>query len=188
MLRKVCLCPFCNSNRSSKTVEENNEELMKRVEANDAGAMCLMAQFYDHGEEGLQQDRAKAMELYTRAAGLGCGKAHSHLGFNYHAGGDSKKAKFHYETAAMLGDEVARYSTGAMELMAGNMERAINHYKIAASSGHFHAMHELITCFGQGHVSRESIESTLTAYNNSCFEMRSGARDAYIRMKQETLT
>jgi outer membrane protein assembly factor BamD (BamD/ComL family) len=45
-------------------------------------------------------------------------------------GGDSKKAKFHYETAAMLGDEVARYSTGAMELMAGNMEQAIKHYKI----------------------------------------------------------
>ena len=54
---------------------------MTRVEANDAGAMCLMGSFYDHGEEGFRQDRAKAMELYARAADLGCGKAHSHLGY-----------------------------------------------------------------------------------------------------------
>ena len=74
-------CPFCNSSQSSKTTEENNEELMTRVEANDAGAMCLMGSFYDHGEEGFRQDRAKAMELYARAADLGCGKAHSHLGY-----------------------------------------------------------------------------------------------------------
>jgi len=130
------------------------------VDANDAGAMCLMGGFYDHGEEGFPQDRARAMELYARSADLGCGKAHSHLGYEYHQGEDLKKAKFHYETAVMLGDEVARYSTGAMELMAGNMERAMKHYKTAASSGHCHAMHELITCFGQGYVSRESIKST----------------------------
>ena len=35
---------------------------------------------------------------------------------------------------------------------------------------------------------RESIDSTLTAYNNSCAEMRSEARDAYICMKQDMLT
>ena len=79
-------CPFCNSSRSIKTTEENNEELMKRVEANDADAMCLMGGFYDHEEEGFRQDRVKAMELYARAADLGCGKAHSHLGYDYHQG------------------------------------------------------------------------------------------------------
>lgn len=31
-----------------------------------------------------------------------------------------------------------------------------------------------------GRVSRESIISTLTAYNNSCAEMKSEARDKYI--------
>ena len=30
-------------------------------------------------------------------------------------------------------------------------------------------------------VSRESIDSTVAAYHNSCAEMRSEARDAYIR-------
>jgi hypothetical protein len=36
-------------------------------------------------------------------------------------------------------------------------------------------------------VSRESIDSTLAAYNNSCAEMRSEARDSYIRFNLETI-
>jgi hypothetical protein len=42
-------------------------------------------------------------------------------------------------------------------------------------------MHNLRILFEQGAISRESIDSTLTAYNNSCAEMRSEARDAYMR-------
>jgi len=53
---------------------------------------------------------------------------------------------------------------------------------IAASSGHYNAMFQLKTCFEEGFVSRESINSTLTAYNNSCAEMRSKARDAAIHI------
>jgi hypothetical protein len=43
-------------------------------------------------------------------------------------------------------------------------------------------MHQLIKFFEIGDVSRESIDSTMAAYNTSCAEMRSEARDAYIRM------
>jgi hypothetical protein len=39
--------------------------------------------------------------------------------------------------------------------------------------------------FENGHVSREAINSTLAAYNNSCAEVRSEARDAYIRSTTE---
>jgi hypothetical protein len=51
----------------------------------------------------------------------------------------------------------------------------------AASAGQYDAMHHLRIWFGKGFVSRESIDSTLTAYNNSCAEMRGKARDDYIR-------
>jgi hypothetical protein len=37
--------------------------------------------------------------------------------------------------------------------------------------------------FEKGYVSRESIESILTAYNSSCAEMRSKARDAAIQLE-----
>ena len=96
-------CPFCNSDRSSKTREENNEDLMKRVEANHAASICALANFYQHGLNGFQQDHLKAIEQYTRAADLGRSKAHSHLGDVYHEGGDLKKAKFHFKAAAMAG-------------------------------------------------------------------------------------
>ena len=57
----------------------------------------------------------------------------------------------------------------SMEVNSGNIERAIKH---------FIAMQNLIE---SGSVSRESIGSTLTAYNNSCAEMRSEERDTFIR-------
>jgi TPR repeat protein len=106
--------------------------------------------------------------------------------------GDSKKAKFHYEAAAMAGHEDARCKIGAMEYeswrhggmghQSGHLERAVKHLGIAASVGDHGAMHALRTFFEAGVVSRESIDSMLIAYNNSCTEMRSEARDTYIRV------
>ncbi len=89
-----------------------------------------------------------------------------------------KWAKFHYEAAAMAGHVVARNNLGTMEAQSGDWERAVKHWIIAASSGAYNAMKNLIVNIG--YVSRESIDSTLIAYNNSCVEMRSEARDKYI--------
>ena len=172
-------CPFCNADRN-KTGEERVQEIMKRAEANDPTSMCMLANSSHHGLNGLQQDQAKAMELYVRAADLGWGMAHFLLADVYHEGGNLKKAEFHYEAAAMAGNEVARNNIGAIEYNSGNIERAVKHWMIAASGGDSTAMHNLTTLFKDGAVSRESIDSTLVAYNNSCLEMRSEARDAYI--------
>jgi TPR repeat protein len=155
---------------------------MKRVEVNDAGAMSALGNYYYYGTEGVQQDREKASELYARAAELGYSKAHYNLGIDYQQGGKLKKAKFHYEAAAIAGHEGARYNLGQMELGSGHNERAVKHWMIAASAGHYDAMHNMLVAFNNGMVSRESIDSTLTAYNTSCAEMRSEARDACIRI------
>jgi len=155
------------------------------MEANDAASIKLLADSYYQGSNGVQQDQTKAMELYARSADLGCSDAHSQLGGIHHQRGDMKKAKFHLEAAAMAGHEVARNNLGVFEANSGNMERAIKHWTIAASDGCFRAMDELRKFFKRGFVSRESINSILTAYNNSCAEMRSEARDAIIRFKTE---
>jgi len=172
-------CPYCNS-EGGKTDEEKLKDIMKRVEANDPASICMLADFYHRGRAGFQQDHSKAMDLFVRAAKLGFSKAQCNLADIYRQGGDMKKAKFHIEAAAMAGHELARYNLGYVEFKSGNMERAIKHWTIAASAGEHCAMHELRICFGKGIVSRESIYATLTAYNKSCAEFRSEARDAYI--------
>jgi TPR repeat protein len=178
-------CPFCNSDRSSKTVEEDVHDMMKRVGANDAASINLLGNQYQRGKAGFPQDHAKAMELYSRAAELGFSKAHNNLANVHHEGGNMKKAKFHFEAAAMAGNEWARYNLGILEAKSGNMERTVKHWNIAASAGCYDAMHEMRIGFEKGAVSRESIDSTLAAYNSSCAEMRSEARDAIIRIMAE---
>ena len=157
------------------------DQIMKRVEANDPTSTCLLAYSYKHGVNGVQQDHAKAKELYARSADLGCSDASYALGGIYSKGEDMKKAKFHYQAAAMAGHEVARYNLGVMEFESGNWERAAKHWTIAVSAGHYTSMYTLITFVKKGLVSREAIDSTLAAYNISCAELRSEARDAYIR-------
>jgi TPR repeat protein len=180
-------CPFCNADQSNKIRDEQVEDNMKRVEANDAVSICVLADSYYKGLNGVQQDRTRAMELYARSAELGFNKAHYHLGMLYHEGGDLKKAKFHFEAAAKAGHEVARFNIGMMEANSGNVERAVKNWKIAASAGEHCAMNYLRLFFDQGHVSRESINTALASYNKSCAEVRSEARDAYIRAIAETI-
>ena len=180
-------CPFCKSDRSGKTDEVVVEEIMTRAETNDADSIYVLAQHYRDGEGGLQQDRSKTMELLARASELGSSKAHFALGCINKNEGDLKKAKFHYEAAAMAGHEVARSCVGSLECNSGNMERAVKHLAIAASAGDYDAMQMLQESFNSGFVNRESIDSTLTAYNDSCAKMRSDSRDAYIRRQLRNL-
>ena len=176
-------CPYCNADRKGKTDEEKVGEMMKRVEANDASSVCELGGYFNHGLGGLEQDCVKAMELFARATKLGSSKAHCFLADIYHSGGDFKKTLFHFEAAAMAGCEVSRCNLGVLEANAGNKERAIKHFRIAASAGCFRAMSTLLIVFKQGHVNRDAIDATLTAYNNSCAEMRSKARDLFIQIK-----
>jgi TPR repeat protein len=138
-------CPFCNSDCGGKSEEEEVAEMMKRVGANDAASICMLADSYYQGLNGFQQDLTKAIELYVRAGELGCCKAYCNLGMLYIEGGNFKKSKFYHAAAAMAGYEVARCNLGNMEFESGNMERALKHLRIAASAGHCKAMHQLRT-------------------------------------------
>jgi tetratricopeptide (TPR) repeat protein len=188
---RIIKCPYCKTQGTNKTNEKAVDELKKRVEANDASAILVLGNSYRSGLFGLQHDREKAIELWKQAAKLGSSQAHYHLGnVEFHEEGNSKRAQIHYEAAAMAGHEAARCFLANMELDKSRKmkraesylmkERAVKHLKIAASAGHFTAMSILLGAFKGGIVSRDELESILTAYNNSCAEMRSEARDKYI--------
>jgi TPR repeat protein len=179
-------CPFCKAVRMGKTNEAIVEGLMKRIEVNDADAMFELAGHYKFGSLGLQQDQERVIELMTKAAELGHSHAHFFLGNTIHdEGGDLKKAKFHYETAVIAGHEGARHNLGLDEYNSGKKERARRHWKIAASAGEYHSMERLRKSYENGIVSRDEIDPILTAYNNSCAEMRSEARDAFIQWRAD---
>jgi hypothetical protein len=89
-----------------------------------------------------------------------------------------KKAKFHFEAGQWLDMKVQ----DSIEGNSGNKYRAVKHWIIAASNGNYNAMNILQKEFKRGYVCGDVIISTLTAYNTSCAEMRSKARDAYIKL------
>ena len=68
---------------------------------------------------GLPQDRAKALDLYRRAATLGNAEAYYRIGHAYMNGYgvevDMKKAVYYYEIAAMRGNATARHNLGWYE-------------------------------------------------------------------------
>jgi TPR repeat protein len=163
------------------------ERMMKRVEANDATLMTNLGGYYAEGLYGLQQDRNKAFELYTRAAELGSSEAHYQIAGKYINGEsvvkDVQKAIHHLELAAMAGHESARYYLGCMEYDSGNMERAIKHWIISASAGHSKSILAINKSFEGGHVQSDLYELTMKAHSDSYEEMRSKAREdaAYLK-------
>jgi hypothetical protein len=141
-------CPFCNERTSGKTAEETVQEKMKRVEAKDAGACVNWAVIITMALEVCSKIGQRHLNYGNRPRNLGTVR---HI-FNWvptycHDGGDLKRAKFHYEAAAMAGHGPARSNLGLMELKSGNMKRAVKHWIIAASAGNYGAMYGMITLF-----------------------------------------
>ena len=80
--------------------------------------------------------------------------------YEYQDLGDMKKA----------GHEGARNNIGHLRILTDLL-----------SIGSYLAMNAMRSCFQNGiDIDRESLNSTLTAYNTSCGEMRSEARDALL--------
>ena len=175
----VGLCPLCRT--PTPTEEEFVEQLKKRAELGDAGAMSNLACWYYNGSDGLPQDHAKALELWHRAAELGHALSYHNIGSAYYAGNgvvrDEKKAKHYYELAAMGGDAVARYNLGVLEGRAGNMDRALKHYMITAGMGYTGSLENIKKMFMKGDATKDDYGKALRAYQACLNEIKSPQRD-----------
>ena len=78
-------CPFCRT-PDPDTEKEINERQMKRAEMNDPIAICNTGCDYRDGTCGYPQDDTKALELWHRAAELGCAGAYTAIGYAYQWG------------------------------------------------------------------------------------------------------
>ena len=184
------LCPFCRTSYV-KSDEEEIKRTKKLVEKGNADAYYTLAGNYANGTIGLPQDWAKANKLFLQAGELGHAGAYFNLGNAYGVGRgveiDTKKVKYYYELAAMMGDVDARHNLGMMEGLAGNHQRAFKHFILAASAGYKDSLDTVKQGFMNGHVSKDQYANTLRAYQESQGEMESKARDkaeAYFNNRQ----
>ena len=177
---KISLCAFCREPHPSSE-EEDIKRMNKLIEADNAYAFNMFAEYYASGMKGMPQDFAKANELWLKAGELGCALAYCNLGFSYVYGYgvdvDKKKAKHFHELAAMNGDVQARHNLGITEEKAGNIARAKKHYMITARAGDKQSLDKVKAGFKQGSVTKDEYANTLRGHQQRVGEMKSDTRD-----------
>ena len=169
-------CPYCRE-PNPKTKQEADQNLMKRVKANDPAAMNQVAKL--RYQEGRYSE--EIFEYWTKAAALGNLDAHYHLSFLYQEGEgvekDMKKKIYHSEEAAMGGHPEARYYLGNHEGNAGRYDRAARHYIIAAKLGLEDALEVVKKNFLRGFVSKEDYEAALRGHQAAVDATKSTQRE-----------
>jgi len=175
-------CPFCRTPRP-KSDKEINERYKKRMKANDPIAIFNVGCYYRDGTCGYSQDNTKALELFHRAAELGCARAYNSIGTTYFNGQgvevDKKKATYYYELAAIRtgGDVIARRNLGNNEWRDGNMDRALKHYMIATSSGDYESLDNIKYFYTNEKATNDDYTTALQLYQEYLSEIKSVQRD-----------
>ena len=168
-------CPFCRKVLpSDKEAEEN---IMKRIEANDPVAMREQGSYcYKKG------DYSSAFEYFTKAAKLGDIEANYKLASCFDLGHgiekDEKKDVFHLEEAAIGGHPIARFNLGCHEGIKGRIERAIKHWMIAAGQGYDNAIEALSRLYAIGTISQDVFAAALRAHQAAVDATKSPQREA----------
>jgi len=168
-------CAFCRTPLAT-TDEGSEPHLMKRVEANDPFALLQKGVRCNRRGE-----RERAIEYYTRAAGLGVVTAHCNLAMAYQNGQgierDEKRAIYHWEKAAIGGHPDARFNLGVNDLKNRRADRAVRHFIIAAGLGDDDSVEQLKKLNPLGLVSKEDFAATLRAHKNVVDETKSKQRE-----------
>jgi len=172
-------CPFCRT--PTPTSNEAVERLKKRLKSDDPIAICNHGNYYRDGMNGFAQNHTKALELWHRAAKLGCAGAYCSIGYAYENGHgvevDKKKALHYYEQAAMRGDESARHYLGYKEGMAGNFDRAVKHYMVAVRCGQNESLEAIKLLYSNGYATKDDYTKALQAYQVYLGDIKSNQRD-----------
>ena len=179
-------CPFCRHPVPYSDAEIKNN-IMRRIEVNDAFAMSQMGKDY-YNNKG---DYKSAVKYWKKAAELGDMEAHYNLSVMYQKGEgvekDEKKQVYHLEEAAIGGEVDARLNLAKFEWDNGRRERAVKHWIIAVNLGHDFALKSLRDIYTKtkGLLSKEDFAAALRAHQAAVDATKSPQRevaDAFVRM------
>jgi TPR repeat protein len=142
------------------------EQFFNKPQSVDAAELFKRGKLYDKGE-GIPQDKAKALDLYHKAAELNYAEAQLLLGIIYDQGigvtQDYAQALSWYRRAAEQGYAKAQFNLGAMYDeglgVPQNFTQAANWYRSAAEQGYANAQFNLGAMYlnGEG-VAPDNIE------------------------------
>ena len=168
-------CAFCRE-PEPKSLDEYDKQIMKRVKKNnDPVAITEMGKKHYH-----EKDYGKALQYFTKAAGMGNLPALHLLGSLYKDGNgvekDITRAIRHWEKAAIGGHPQARYNLGIHEKTNGGFKRAARHLIIAANLGEDRSLSSIKDLFVHGKASKEDYAAALRGYQSAVDATTSLAR------------
>ena len=175
------ICPFCRAPIPT-SVQEITKRLEKRMEMNDADAICNLGFLYfDGGVRGVPRNVVKALELWHRAAELGNAMAYYGIGSAYKDGrgvdADHEKAIHYLELSAMMGDVNARHDLGIEEENVGDINRALKHFMIAVKDGCADSLNSINLLYSKGNITKDNYAKALREYQAYLDEIKSNQRD-----------
>ena len=175
------MCAFCRTPPASSN-EESIKRIKKRVELDDASAICDLGGYYSRGLYGLPRDQAKSLKLWHRAGvELDHAGSYHNIGNSYLDGmgveRDMEKARHYWELAAIGGNIRSRHNLGVNEQAKCNYDRALQHFTIATGSGHAGSLKEIQTLYMQGHVTKDDYANALRARQAYLDDIKSDLRD-----------
>ncbi|EJK72940.1 hypothetical protein THAOC_05477 [Thalassiosira oceanica] len=178
------LCEFCRAPTPGTPTPESyaalNAQTQKRVDAKDPVATEFLAHAYYDGNNGLQQDIPRAIELWTEAAILGDLNAHYNLGRRYYCGEgveqDVARGIRHWQQAAMQGHPSSRHALAVHEYNDGSYDLAVQHLMISAKVGCEKSLNGIKEMFMEGHATKAQYAEALKGYQNALEESKSPQR------------
>lgn len=174
-------CAFCRT-PATQDAKERIRRVNRNVERNHAPSMYQLAAYFVRGEEGLEKDIMKAIELFEKSGRLGYAESYHWLGLVYCYGRDGvkrdmKKGRHYLELGAIGGCIRARHELGGLDLKEGNRKRAKKHFLISAKAGLTESLETLKTGRKDESVAKDEYAEALRAYLKQHQDTRSKTRD-----------
>ena len=139
--------------------------------------------------DGVSQSNMKALELFIRASDLGSAVVYGFIAVNYKHGyvveKDGSKSRAFLEISAKKGSISGRRRLAKSEEENGDIDMAIKHWIIAANAGFQESMDNLMRAFRDNVFAKEDLLQTRREFQTSSDEMKSEARDDYVRMQKQ---